>query len=128
MKNYSDYRLNQQSDVLVPYQTFEAIFRFIDSVVKEHSTEVFTDKYSYYNNSTHERISEKGLKKISKDELEKRFYRHLDFDKTMNSLNIQRDQLGATGLRILAERRAIFEHNVDNENAIKLDDEGEGTV
>ena len=116
--NYEDYVLNPNKDVLVPMETYLAITNVVQEVEKQHSKRMRTDIFSWYNKKTHQKLSKKALAKIKDDKKNKEYYENIDFDETNKSIRVDRDELGSAAVRLMAEFRGVFRHNVDVGNAM----------
>lgn len=116
--NYDEYVLDPNKDVLVPMSTYVALTNVIQEVEKQHSKRIRTDKYAFYNNKTHQKLSNKGKAKMSDEKLAKEYYENIDFDATAKNLRVDRDDLGSAAIQLMGEFRGIFRHNVDKGNGI----------
>lgn len=116
--NYEDYVLDPQKDVLVPMPIYLALNNVIQEVEKQHSDRIRTDKYAFFHKQTHQKLSEKGRKKISKEKLAKDYYENIDFDATSQNVRVDRDELGSAAVRLLGDFRGVFRHNVDKGNGV----------
>lgn len=121
----NDYKYDPTKDVLVPFDWYSKILNLLQQVEKEHSKIIETDKHSYFNNETFERISDKALKEIEPQKLAERYHRQIDIEKTNKTREVQRDPLGSASMRLIGSIRSIFKNNIDKGNCIKIETEVE---
>ncbi|MFT6125891.1 MAG: hypothetical protein ACJAVA_000333 [Flavobacteriaceae bacterium] len=115
---YEDYTLPPNNDVLVPMSTYIALTNVIQEVEKEHSKRVRTDKFAFFHNTTHKRLSNSSRAKMAPEKLAKEYYENIDMDATTDNVRVDRDELGAAALRLMGELRGVFRHNIDKGNRI----------
>lgn len=116
--NYDDYTLDPAKDVLVPAKIYMVIHRIFAELEKSHSKVITTDKFAYYNNKTHEKLSKKSESKMTKEKLAERYYQNIDLEATENSIRVDREPLSLAAVKMLGELKGVFRHNVDQGNAI----------
>lgn len=115
---YEDYTLDPTKDVLVPMSTYIALTNVIQAVEREHSKVVQTDKIAFFNRKTNKKLSNKSKAKMSPEKLAKEYYENIDIEETAKSERVDRDQLGTAAVRLMAEFRGVFRHNIDQGNRI----------
>lgn len=116
--NYEDYTLDPNKDVLVPISVYVALTNVVNAVEKEHSKKVCSDVYSFFNRKTNEKLSAKSKSKMNTEKLHKEYYENLDLDATAKNIRVDRDELGSAAIRLMAEFRGIFKHNIDSGNRV----------
>lgn len=115
---YDDYTLHPDNDVLVPMSTYIALTNMITGVEKEHSKRVRTDKFAFFHNTTHKRLSNGSRGKMTPEKLAKEYYENIDINGTAENIRVDRDELGTAALRLMGEFRGVFRHNIDKGNRI----------
>jgi hypothetical protein len=115
---YEDYTLHPDNDVMVPMSTYIALTNVIQEVDKEHSKRVRTDKFAFFHNITHKKLSNNSRAKMTLDKLAKGYYENIDMDATTENVRVDRDELGAAALRLMGEFRGVFRHNIKKGNRI----------
>ncbi len=116
--NYDDYTLDPAKDVLVPMQTYMVIHNIVKEMERQHSKVITTDKYAFYDKKTHKKLSEKGRRKLSAEDLQERYYENLDIEATEKNVRMDREPVGLAAFKMLAEFRGVFRHNVDKGNGV----------
>ena len=118
--NYSDYTLDPDKPVEVPINIWSTLFRVISEVSKKENTSVVEYVYSYYNKKTKKKLSNSGKTKMSKEKLEKEYYRDVDLEATRSNVKLQTstEGLGLVSLELLAGFDAVFRENIDNGNRV----------
>lgn len=116
--NYDDYTLDPAKDVLVPMQTYMVIHNIVKEMERQHSKVITTDKYAFYDKKTHKKLSEKGRRKLSAEDLKERYYENLDIEATEKNVRMDREPVGLAAFKMLAEFRGVFRHNVDKGNGV----------
>ncbi len=114
--NYNDYVLDPSRDVLVPAPVYIALHNLVAAVEKQHSKKMTTDKYSFYNKKTNNKLSDKNKGKIDPAKLAAEYYENIDLEATAKTLRVDRDELGGTAMKLLGDFRGVFRHNVDQGN------------
>lgn len=116
--NYNDQTLDPKKDVLVPFQDYARMTNLIQVVEQKHSKKIISDKYAWFSKKTNERLSDKSKAKMKKDKLVKEYYENIDMAATSKNVRVDRDELGAEAIQILAGLVGIFRHNVDEGNSM----------
>lgn len=118
--NFNDYTLDPNKPVEVPINIWSTLFRVISEVSKKENTSVVEYVYSYYNKKTKKKLSNSGKTKMSKEKLEKEYYRDVDIEATRNNVKLQTstEGLGLVALELLAAFDAVFKENVRNGNKV----------
>lgn len=118
--NYSDYTLDPNKPVEVPINVWSTLFRVVTELSRKENTSVVEYVYSYYNRKTKKKLSNSGKKKMSKEKLDKEYYRDVDLEATRDNVKLttSTDGLGLVSLELLAAFDAIFKKNVENGNKV----------
>lgn len=115
---YEDYTFNPDNDVLVPMSTYIALTNIIQAVEREHSKRIRSDKFAFFHNETHKKLSNKSKIKMAPEKLAKEYYENIDIEETTKNERVDRDELGTAALRLMGEFRGVFRHNIDQGNKV----------
>ena len=108
--DYSKVYLDPKKNVEVPIHIWSTVVKVIKQVENENKTQTTKDVYTWYHNETHNPINGATQKKLSEEELNLKYYRNIDMDKTLVCLEL----LGAFD--------HVFKLNIDNGNSMPIPD------
>jgi len=116
--NYADYTLDPNKLVEVPINMWSTLYRVISKLSEKENKSFIEYVYSYYNKKTKKKLSNSGKNKMTKEKLEKNYYRDIDLEASRNNVKIQTstEGLGLVSLELLAGFDSVFKENVKSGN------------
>tara|TARA_R110002020_G_scaffold382641_3_gene593366 strand:+ start:267 stop:713 length:447 start_codon:yes stop_codon:yes gene_type:complete len=122
--DYSKVYLDPKKNVEVPIHIWSTVVKVIKQVENENKTQTTKDVYTWYHNETHNPINGATQKKLSEEELNLKYYRNIDMDKTKANIEISRDGSGLSlvCLELLGAFDHVFKLNIDNGNSMPIPD------
>ena len=118
--DYSKVTLDPSKMVEVPINIWSTLFNVVKKLNERENKAVVEYVYSYFHKKTNKKLSNSGKSKISKEKLEKDYYRNLDIDASKENIKLQTEQtsLGMVSFELLAAFDEVFKNNVDNGNVL----------
>lgn len=116
--NYDQVTLDPNKPVLVDIRRYVPITNTIKAS-QERGTRVYREVvFSWFDKNTHAPLSKKNQRKLSQEDLEKRFYNTVDIDATEKNVKYFLDEVAFAALKLEGEFRGIFKDNIDSGNSL----------
>lgn len=115
---YEDWTLDPNKPVQVDIQRYVPITNTIKAAQKA-GTKIYREAvFSWFDKNTHAPLSKKNERKLSTEELEKRYYNTIDIDATEKNVKYFLDEIAFAGIKLEGEFRGIFKDNIDSGNKL----------